>query len=87
MAFGSKGYKCCLCGSDIPADDPCLVHILLSGVTGDPEASQEVFAHARCVKRAFHPSVPLLFSEECEDLLAEEAPPRPNQPPQQTGGA
>ncbi len=59
-----RGFQCCFCGANVPADDPCLAHLLL---LGSEDSSQELWGHAACLRRAVQPGVPLLIPEECED--------------------
>jgi hypothetical protein len=52
-------FVCCFCyESVVPrGDDPVLLVVV--GAT-DPDAEQQLHAHAACLARLVHPSVPLL---------------------------
>lgn len=56
----TQQFECCFCGRSLPADDPCLVRLLLLG-TGD--ATQELWGHAACLRRVIRSAVPLLLPE------------------------
>jgi hypothetical protein len=57
------GFQCCFCDGNVPADDPCLVRLLLLGLE---DSSQELWGHAGCLRRVVQPGVPLLIPEEGE---------------------
>ena len=59
-----RTFECCFCGANVPGDDPRFIRLLLRG---PEDSSQELWGHARCVRRAVQPSVPLLLPEEYED--------------------
>lgn len=59
-----RGFQCCFCGANVPADDPYLIHLLL---LGPEDVSQELWGHAACLRRVVHSGVPLLIPEETED--------------------
>lgn len=52
---------CCFCGEYAPTGSDDFFSLL---VRLPDDASQELWAHGKCLRRAVHPSVPMLLSEE-----------------------
>jgi hypothetical protein len=58
-----QGYEavCCFCGESAPIGSDDFLSLLISLPGG---ATQELWAHGACLRRAVHPSVPMLPPEE-----------------------
>jgi hypothetical protein len=59
-----KQFQCCFCGARIEPLSPDPVHLV---IPLEDSASQELFAHAACLRRTLHSSVALhpdLWEEE-----------------------
>ena len=59
-----RGFQCCFCGANVPAGDPCLIHLAL---IGPDDGRQELWGHAACLRKVVQPGVPLLLPEQRED--------------------
>jgi hypothetical protein len=57
--MNTPNVACCFCSESIAprGDDPVL--LVVRGAA-DPEAEQDLYAHAACLARLVHPGVPLL---------------------------
>jgi hypothetical protein len=55
-------YQCCFCGGGITEDppDPCNL-VLTYNNPDNPEGTQYLWSHARCLKQRLHSSVPVPF--------------------------
>ena len=58
-AMNTDQKQCCMCGNTIlpNATDPLTLTVT------DGDETQELWCHARCLRRAVHESVPLLFDD------------------------
>ena len=56
-----EDFQCCFCGANVAGDDPWLICLALSG---PDDSRQGLWAHASCLRKVIHPSVPLLLPEE-----------------------
>ena len=55
-------YQCCFCGETITSTPPDPIVLTLDVEGG---GTQDLYAHARCLRSALHPSVPLaVFDDE-----------------------
>jgi hypothetical protein len=55
-----SGFQCCFCANSIASSDTDPVVIVISLQGG---GTQELYAHAKCLQVAVHPSTPLAVGD------------------------
>ena len=55
-------FQCCFCTLQIESTTVDPVRLTISAATDSGE--QELFAHQKCLRKAVHPSVPLLVDDD-----------------------
>lgn len=58
---GTNGVQCCFCAAGIEPHGAEPVSLIIPIADG---GAQELWAHARCLRAAMHPSVPLAVFED-----------------------
>jgi hypothetical protein len=61
-----RGYQCCFCAESIERDAKDRMELVL--LIPGKESSQQLWAHAECVQRVMHPSIPLLLPDDVDYL-------------------